>query len=121
MVDRAAPGTVVVDERFKAALTHRFAFELLAHRQLKRIAENPGASKQPALRGRCFLLRGLGFCRRPGSSTLETQNVRRAVCRGRRLAPKPVAYADPDAVEARALWPGRPSRRSAPTAADGLS
>jgi adenylate cyclase len=39
LVDRADPGTVVVDERFKAALTDGFAFEPLAGRPLKGIGE----------------------------------------------------------------------------------
>jgi adenylate cyclase len=39
LVDRADPGTVVVDERFKAALTDGFAFEPLTGRPLKGIGE----------------------------------------------------------------------------------
>jgi class 3 adenylate cyclase len=41
LVDRAEPGTVVVDERFKSALTEGFAFEPLARRSLKGIGEAP--------------------------------------------------------------------------------
>jgi adenylate cyclase len=39
LVDRADPGTVAVDERFRAALTDAFAFEPLARRPLKGIGE----------------------------------------------------------------------------------
>jgi class 3 adenylate cyclase len=41
LVDRAEPGTVVVDERFKAALTEGFVFEPLERRLLKGIGDSP--------------------------------------------------------------------------------
>jgi adenylate cyclase len=40
LVDRAEPGTVVVDERFKAALPEGFEFERLERRPLKGIGDS---------------------------------------------------------------------------------
>jgi hypothetical protein len=47
LVDRADPGTVAVDERFRAALTDAFAFEPLARRSLKGIDETPPGDSNP--------------------------------------------------------------------------